>query len=113
MTWLSKQPYESSVQATSGNRLVATLFAQWGTPGNRHVIDKALLLNVCTAEIPCTPLCESTSNVSRKSGDLMSREMLSMMAETLRTRYLNHEIGADEYASLSEDIKLAERRSHG
>lgn len=42
----------------------------------------------------------------------MSQLQLDYAKSELRRRYLAHEISADAYAALTEDIKLAERRSH-
>jgi hypothetical protein len=40
---------------------------------------------------------------------MLTKETLAVFSDTLRDRYVNHEITADEFASLSEDIKLASR----
>lgn len=41
----------------------------------------------------------------------MSQAMLDVCTAELRRRYVNHEISADEFASLAEDIQLASRRN--
>lgn len=45
-------------------------------------------------------------------GDTVSQIQLDYAKSELRRRYLAHEIDVATFASLSEDIKLAERRSH-
>lgn len=41
----------------------------------------------------------------------MSRMQLDYAAAELRRRYIAHEISPDQFASLSEDIRLCERRA--
>ena len=41
----------------------------------------------------------------------MTHAMLNFARTELRRRYVNHEINADTYASLLEEITLAERRA--
>lgn len=40
----------------------------------------------------------------------MSAQQISEFSEILRHRYINHEISAEEYASLSEDIAIVSRK---
>lgn len=40
----------------------------------------------------------------------MSAQMIDVITETLRTRYINHEISADEFAAHMEDIALVSRK---